>query len=166
MRRGALGAVLLVSGGLALAGCGSSGPSATSSTTSTTNAAALSVRNLPVSSSVRAGLLTAAAAKHSLPASDFTGLTKGLTFYAYDPADGLYWAGAGLTPKPSSQAAGVSVQDDGGYTLFTKSANGPWTAYLDGLGTVPGTVCVIKVPNAVRAVWGWSLHTPCGGPAN
>ena len=163
MRRAVLGGVLLASGSLLLAACGSSGPSATS-TTSTTSRSASGTRNLPVTSAVRAELLKAGAAAHMLPATDFTGLAKGLTYYAYDPADGLYWAGARLVPSPSSQRAQVSVQDDGAYDVYTKTPGGAWTAYHDGLGTVPGTVCAIVVPMAVRTVWAWSLSTPCGGP--
>ena len=167
MRRKAGAAAALACAALLLAGCGSS-PSATSSTTtsSTTPASASSTTDLAVTSAVRAALLNAGAAGHSLPVADFTGLEKGLTFYAYDPADGLYWAGTRLVPSPSSMAAQVSVQDDGGYDVFTKSASGAWTDHLDGLGTQTGAHCAIVVPSAVRGVWGWSKSTPCGGPAD
>lgn len=122
------------------------------------------MRNLAVTSTVRAQLLAAAAAVHELPVSDYVGLAPGRTYYAYDSADGLYWAGAGLVPSPSSFQAQVGVQDDGGYNLFTRTAHGAWTAYDDGLGTVPGANCAVVVPAAVRETWGWSLTTPCGGP--
>jgi hypothetical protein len=97
--------------------------------------------------------------------ADYTGLTKGLTYYAYDPADALYWAGAQLVPSSSSQQAEIGAQDDGSYDLFTMAAGGAWSAYNDGLGTVPGSSCSVVVPSAVRTVWDWSQSAPCGGPA-
>lgn len=142
--------LLPVLAGLVLAGCGSSpSPSAT---------------RLAVTDSLSAALLAAGAANHDLPTSDFTGLAAGATYYAWDAQDHLYWAGAQLVPSPHSMRAQVSVQDDGAYDLYTKPKGGSWTAFEDGLGTVPGTNCAIVVPKAVRKVWHWSTSTPCGGP--
>jgi hypothetical protein len=155
-------AVLAAAAGLAACGSGSGSAATTTTTTSTTPA---TVQNLTVTPAVRLALLAAAAAGHNLPVTDFTGLTKGDTYYAYDPAAQEYWAGAQLVPSHSSQAAQVSVQDDGAYDLFTKVSGGPWTAYNDGLGTQPDVVCAIVVPSSVRIAWGWSLTTKCGGPA-
>ncbi len=137
--------------GVALSGCDSS-PSAPSAT------------RLHVTAAVTAALLRAGAMGHGLPVSDFTGLQPGLTYYAWDRQDHLYWAGAALVPSRHSMRAQVSVQDDGGYNLFTMPKGGAWTSFPDGLGTVPGTRCAVAAPAAVRKVWGWSLHTPCGGP--
>jgi hypothetical protein len=155
--------VVMLAAGCTLAGCGGSSPPPT--TTTTTTSAPASVQNLTVTTAIKTALLAAGAASHQLPVSDYTGLTAGLTFYAYDPADGLYWAGAQLVPSSSSQQAQVGAQDDGAYDLFTMVAGGPWTAYNDGLGNVPGSSCSISVPSAVRTVWGWSTSTPCGAPA-
>lgn len=153
----------VVAGGVVLAACGSSSPRPTA-TTSTTSDLPQTAENLAVTPTVRAELLAAAAATHDLPVSDYVGLAKGLTYYAYDPNDQLYWAGAALVPSPSSFQAQVGVQDDGGYDLFTRTKDGAWIAYNDGLGTVPGSKCAAVVPANVRQVWGWSLSTPCGGP--
>jgi hypothetical protein len=154
--------LLVVLGGIAVSACGSSSPPTT--TTTTTSQAPAGAQNLTVTPTVRTQLLAAAAATHGLPVSDYVGLAKGLTYYAFDSADGLYWAGSALVPSPASFEAQVGVQDDGGYNLFTRSANGQWVSYDDGLGTVPGSTCELVVPAVVREVWGWSLTTPCGGP--
>ena len=61
------------------------------------------VRNLVVDDTLRAQLLQAGAAMNSLPASAYTGLVPGTTYYAYDSLTGTYWAGAGLVPSPSSR---------------------------------------------------------------
>lgn len=155
--------VLTLAAGCTLAGCGgSSSPPSTSSTTTTGPAA---VQNLTVTSAIKTALLAAGAASHQLPVSDYTGLTINLTFYAYDPADSLYWAGAQLVPSTSSQAAQVGAQDDGSYDLYTMTIGGTWIAYNDGLGNTPGSSCAVVVPTSVRTVWGWSTTTPCGAPA-
>lgn len=140
-----------ITGALTLAACGSSTP-------------AQGVKKLAPTPYVQQQLLAAIAASYKFPVSDFTGLAAGDTFYAYDPADHLYWAGAAGVPSPSSMAAQVASQDDGGYYLFTRTATSWWTVYDDGLGTVPGSSCGVVTPKAVRLAWGWSLTTPCGGP--
>jgi hypothetical protein len=159
------GVTVLALAAVGLAGCGSSGSAATTTTTQpTTTTTSAAVQDLGVTPAVRQALLVAGAASHTLPVADFTGLVHGTTYYAYDPMDQEYWAGAALVPSHSSMAAQVSVQDDGAYDVFTKTAGGAWTAYSDGLGTQPNAVCAIVVPSAVRQAWGWSLHTKCGGP--
>jgi hypothetical protein len=159
-RRVVAAGVAVLAAGVALGACGSSSPPPTTTTTTSIPG----VQNLTITPTVSTELLDAAAAEHGLPASDYTGLRAGSTYYAYDGADGLYWAGAALVPSTTSFEAQVGVQDDGGYTLFTKTTTGSWTAYNDGLGTLPGAQCAIVVPASVRLVWGWSLSTPCGGP--
>ncbi len=156
MRRAGLAGVVVCCAALGLAACGSS-PKASTPVT----------RTLPVTAALTAALLAAGAAGHGLPVADFTGLTKGLTFYAYESSPAGYWAGAQLVPSHSSMTAQVSVQDDGAYDLFTKStATGSWTAYQDGLGTIKGAHCAVVVPASVRTLWGWSTTTPCGGAPN
>lgn len=162
MKRLATLAGLLGAGALALSACGSSSPPATTTTTTT---AAAAVQNLTVTPAVRAALLAAGAASHNLPVTDYTGLTKGLTFYAFDPTDQRYWAGAQLVPSASSMDAQIGAQDDGAYDLFTKASGGRWTAFNDGLGTLANATCTIVTPASVRIVWGWSTTTPCGAPA-
>jgi hypothetical protein len=161
-------AALVVTGAVTLGACGSSGSSApttsTASTTSTTSATGMGTRDLVVTPATKTALVATFAAAVSLPATDFTGLAAGKTYYAYNGTDGLYWAGAHVVPSESSQRAQVSVQDDGAYVIFTKRAGGAWTAFDDGYGGMKGAICAIVVPSAVRTVWGWSLTTPCGSP--
>ncbi len=153
MRRAGLAVVVASFAAMGLAACGSS-PSASAPVT----------RTLPVTPALTAALLAAGAAGHDLPVKDFTGLAKGLTFYAYDRSPAGYWAAAQLIPSHASMTAQVSVQDDGAYDLFTRSTStGTWTAYQDGLGTVSGAHCAVVVPASVRTLWGWATTTPCGG---
>jgi hypothetical protein len=105
----------------------------------------------------------AAALNSSLPASDYTGLVKGETYYAYDPATKTYWAGAALVPSKASQPAGVSVQDDGSYLLFTRAASGKWKAQTVGLTLGTGAKCAISVPASILALWHWAAGT-CRAP--
>lgn len=127
---------------------GTTDPSAT-----TTGSAA---QNLVVASDVRSQLLQAGAALNGLPASAYTGLVSGETYYAYDPATATYWAGAGLSPSPSSLRAQVSAQDDGSYLLFRRPAGTAWTAQDVGLAGIGGTKCPTAVPASVLAVWNWA----------
>jgi len=176
-----LAAVAAVAGLAVLAGCGSSShPSTTtggatsagssttqtatgsstgagstgSSTTSTTSA-----QNLHVTTALRAQLVQAGAASHSLTAADYTGLVPGRTYYTYDPATSTYWAGAALVPSSSSMPAQVSSQDDGSYLLFTRPANGAWTVYSVGMTGIAGAKCPVPVPASVLAVWAWAPGT-------
>jgi hypothetical protein len=149
-----------VVGAIALAGCSST--AAQSSTTTSSTAAASSsttpptAKILPVTSVVTAQLVQAGAALNQLPASVFTGLEKGRTFYAYDPVAKTYWAGAALDPSRSSLRAQVSVQDDGGYVLFTRPAGGVWKAEDVGLAGTEGTKCPTVVPASILALWHWA----------
>jgi hypothetical protein len=138
-------------------GGSSSTPTAATSTGGTSTTAG--ARNLVVTNSLRADLLTAGAASNGIPASDYTGLTRGRTFYAYDPATNTYWAGAQLVPSSSSMRAQVSVQDDGAYLLFNKSAGGTWTVHSVGMTGVGGSPCPVAVPSGVLTVWGWKAGT-------
>jgi hypothetical protein len=110
--------------------------------------------NLRVDNTVRAELLAAGAQIHGVPASEYTGLVPGKTYYGYDPATVTYWAGAQLMPSPTSERAQVSVQDAGSYTLFRKIKGGLWTAFNDGAGRERGG-CPQDVPAAVLAMWNW-----------
>ena len=110
--------------------------------------------NLKVDDGIRAELLQAGAALKQLPASDFTGLEKGLTYYAYDPDTTTYWAGAHLLPSATSTQAQVSVQDDGSYTLFRKVKGGLWTAFNDGMQESQG--CPQNLPQSIITMWQWN----------
>jgi hypothetical protein len=133
---------------------GSSSTSATTTTAQTTG-----TQNLVVTASLRTQLVAAGASLNSLAPSDYTGLVAGTTYYAYDAASATYWAAGGLVPSESSQQAQVSVQDDGSYLLFQRTASGSWKAQSDGLGGVGGTPCPSDLPAAVVSVWGWAPGT-------
>jgi hypothetical protein len=78
----------------------------------------------------------------------------GETYYAVD-TDGVYWAGAALDPSPSSIAAQVSSQDDGGYLLFERPMGAGWKVFNVGVAGLAGSPCPIMVPPPVLALWGW-----------
>ena len=126
-------------------------------------------RDLPVTDAIRAQLVAAGAREKHLKASDFLGLEKGFTYYAFDPATNTYWAGAALKPSPSSLAAQVSTQDDGSYTLFHRSSSGTWSAMDSAMAAPNGPAdakpCTLTPPADVLAVWGWPAHSchPTGG---
>jgi hypothetical protein len=130
---------------------------------SSTNTAPITT-NLPVSDGLRSQLVQAGASLNGLPASAYTDLVPGTTYYAFDPDTSSYWAGAALVPSPSSIQAQVSVQDDGSYVLFSRSSGGTWTAEPVGLTGTAGTKCPVTVPAPVLAVWNWAPGT-CRPPA-
>ncbi len=175
-------AALAVCGGALLAACSGSGSGSVGTTTTaaststapttttsaagssstsatTTTAQGTGTQNLVVTDTLRTQLVQAGAALNSLAPSDYTGLVAGTTYYAYDAATATYWAAAGLVPSEASQQAQVSVQDDGAYLLFQRTATGSWKAQSDGLGGVGGTPCPSDLPGAVVAVWGWAPGT-------
>jgi hypothetical protein len=123
------------------------------------------VKNLVATPSVKAQLLAAGAKMHHLPVSDYSGLVKGMTYYAYDPATKTYWAGASLIAKPNATQAQVGDQDDGAYLVYKQPSGGAWAAYPAG---IPGSLqftCMVTPPSAVDAVWGWpagTCHPPHG----
>ncbi len=124
-------------------------------------AAGAIAKNLPLTGAVRAQLVAAGAAYHGLPASDFIGLAPGTAYYALDVTTSTYWAGASLEPNPRSYEAGVVVQDDGGYLIFHRPANGTWRAVQDGMLTT-AAACAryhVTLPAAVLAVWHWGPGT-------
>src|SRR5262249_19336557 len=69
---------------------------------------------LPVTDDVRAQLLQAGATLTAHPASEYTGLEPGKTYYAYDPNSDTYWAAAALS-GPKTFDAGVLLQDANSY---------------------------------------------------
>lgn len=162
----------------AVAGCGGSSPSASPSTSGSPSMSPSTspttpfqrvtptpsgAQNLPVTDAIRAQLVAAGAAEKHLKASDFVGLVKGSTYYAFDPATNTYWAGAALKPSASSVPAQVSTQDDGSYTLFHRSASGTWSAIDTAMaapnGPADGTPCTVAPPADVLAAWGWPAHS-------
>jgi hypothetical protein len=143
-------------------------PTVTATVTETSSPAPSSsstaAKNLTVTPFVRIQLIKAGAKSHGLPASDYTGLVPGETYYAYDPKTATYWAAAGLVPSKSSMDAQVSVQDDGSYVVFSRSTNGSWHATNVGLAGVAGSTCAVTVPSGVVKIWHWHKGT-CRPPA-
>ena len=111
--------------------------------------------NLPVTDEVRAELVQAGAVLTGRPASEFTGLRPGKTYYAYDPDTQTYWAAAALVASPTAFQAGVNLQDQNSYLLFRKSAGGTWIPYADGYVGMQGQSCPVSIPPGVLSVWQW-----------
>lgn len=126
---------------------------------SAASAASGAPQNLVVSDALRADLVKAGAQSHGLPASDYTGLAPGMTYYALDPGTGIYWAGAALVPSQGSLQAQVANQDDGAYLLFEKVPGGQWVAHNDGYGAPPGSGCPAPLPASIIALWHWDAAT-------
>jgi hypothetical protein len=164
-------AIVVVAGALALAACSSTSTTSStsstsrttgatgSSTTSSTGARPATAINVPVTDEVRSELVSAGSALNNIPASEFSGLAPGLTYYGLDRSTGVYWAGARLVAAPSSDPsnptqAQVSTQDEGSYYVFRQSPGGGWTAYASG-NTGQDTPCPVTIPAAVLQMWGW-----------
>jgi hypothetical protein len=168
---------VLLLAGLAVfaAACGgSSGGSSTSTVTVTTTVstpatststtgggttgggttAASGAQNLVATAAIKTQLLDAGAALHKLSPSDYTGLRKGETYYAYDADTKIYWAGTQLVASKKSLQAQVGDQDDGAYLVFKRTGTGAWKGFETG-ASGEGAICSVKVPAAVLAVWGW-----------
>jgi hypothetical protein len=137
---------------------------ATTSSSGSSTAAQPKVENLVVDQTLRSQLVAAGAAMHQLPSSDYTGLIKGETYYAYDPTTGVYWAGAGLVASNTSLKAQVGDQDDGAFLDFERPVSGAWRAYPAGIPGNSNYSCAVTVPPAVLAVWGWPSGT-CHPPS-
>ena len=171
------GLLLLIAASLALAGCGGSRSSGstktvtntvtvTQSTAGTGSSTAVSgqttaagAQNLVVTNAIRSQLLAAGAALHQLPVSDYTGLVKGTTYYALDPATGDHWAGAALIPSKSSQKAQIGNQDDGAYLVYRRTGSGPWKAWDAGIPGNSNFACAVTPPASVLKVWNWAPGT-------
>ena len=159
-------ATALHCGACLLGACGTSTTPSTTTTspsTPTTASTATTIavtRNLIVTPAIRSGLISADAAYHSLPVTDYTGLDPGMTYYAFDPTNSTYYAAAGLIASAKSIKAQIGDQDDGGFNLFTRpSTTTKWTVFNDGLGAAQDSICPISIPAAVLAVWNWKPNS-------
>jgi hypothetical protein len=112
-----------------------------------------------IDNKIRAQLVAAGAAVHRLTPKDYLGLVTGETYYAYLPARGTYWAGAGLRPSPKSIQAQVGNQDDGAYMVFERHGAGPWRVWEAGIPGDNQFTCAVKVPAVVVKVWQWAPGT-------
>ncbi len=129
--------------------------STSGSTSGGATTAANGAQNLVATPAIKAQLLAAGAALHRLKPSDYTGLGKGETYYAYDADTKTYWAGTQLVPSPSSQHAQIANQDDGAYNVFRRTGAGPWKGWETGVA-LQAADCPVKVPAVVIAVWNWT----------
>lgn len=137
-------------------------PPSPSVSPSASAAATGAAKNLVVTDDLRTQLVAAGAKSHGLTSADYTGLTKGETYYARD--GDTEWAGAQLVPSDSSEQAQVSSQDDGSYLLFRRTTGGSWTVWDVGVAGGPeGSGCPVAVPVGVLAVWHWHANS-CAPP--
>ncbi|MGB9307080.1 MAG: hypothetical protein WCB92_26375 [Mycobacterium sp.] len=114
--------------------------------------------NLPVTDDVRAELLQAGAVLTGRPATEFSGLRPGTTYYAFVPRETnpTYWAAAALAGT-QSEAAGISLQDQNSYMMFHKSGDpaATWVPIAAGFGPIPAGEQPCPIPQSVRDVWQW-----------
>jgi hypothetical protein len=114
--------------------------------------------NLTVTDDVRAQLVQAGSVLTGRPASEFTGLRPGKTYYAYEPGGGnpTYWAAAALD-GPKTEAAGISLQDQNSYMMFHKSGDpaATWVPIAAGFGGTPAGEQACPIPQSIRDLWQW-----------
>ncbi|HME75347.1 MAG TPA: hypothetical protein VKI00_06700 [Mycobacterium sp.] len=113
--------------------------------------------NLPVTDDVRGQLLQRGATLTGHPASEYTGLDPGKTYYAYDPNSDTYWAAAALS-GPKTFDAGVMLQDANSYMMFRESGQGgTWVPFRVGYG--PGALMPpdgdCPLAPAIHDLWQW-----------
>lgn len=117
------------------------------------SAAPAAPRNLVISAQVRHALVLAFSRENKLVASHYR-LTPPGIYYAFDPAQGTYWAGAGVEPKRGDIADGVNTQDNGSYGIYFRRPGGSWQEANTGM-VARTAYCRAAVPAAVRVAWGW-----------
>jgi|SRR5882757_6345099 len=114
--------------------------------------------NLTVTDDVRDQLVEAGAVLTGRPASEFTGLRPGKTYYAYVPSatNPTYWAAAALS-GPTSEIAAINLQDQNSYMMFSKGGDpaATWIPTAAGFGPIPAGKQPCPIPASVRDVWGW-----------
>lgn len=100
----------------------------------------------------------------AIPPSAVAGISPGTLYYAYDPANGTYWAVATFeaTAAASQTAAFVGFQDGGSQAVFVRLSGGSWVVKSVG-------PCMTGLPVGVATAWGLtaspSAMCPSGGPA-
>jgi hypothetical protein len=112
--------------------------------------------NLPLTDEVRTELVQAGAVLTGSPASDFTGLRPGKSYYAYVPDQDMYFAAAALSGAKTEIAA-INLQDQNSYMMFRKGGNpgATWIPTATGFGPISAGEAPCPIPQSVRDVWQW-----------
>jgi hypothetical protein len=112
--------------------------------------------NLPLTDDIRTELVQAGAILTGSPASDFTGLRPGKSYYAYLPDQDTYYAAAALSGAKTELAA-INLQDQNSYMMFSKSGNpgATWIPTAAGFGPIAAGQAPCPIPQSVRDVWQW-----------
>lgn len=114
--------------------------------------------NLQVTDDVRTQLVEAGSVLTGRPATEYSGLAPGRTYYAYVPSETnpAYWAAAALY-GPKSEEAAINLQDQNSYMFFHKSGDGDatWVPIAAGFGPIPAGMQPCPIPQEVRDLWQW-----------
>ena len=114
--------------------------------------------NLTVTDGVRTQLVQAGAVLTGRPASEYSGLRPGKTYYAYQPGsvEATYWAAAALD-GPKTELAGIRLQDQNSYILFHKDGDpaATWVPIAAGFGAIPAGEEPCPIPESIRDLWQW-----------
>jgi hypothetical protein len=112
--------------------------------------------NLPLTDDVRSELVQAGAVLTGSPASDFTGLRPGKSYYAYMPDQDMYYAAAALSGAKTELAA-INLQDQNSYMMFSKSGSpgATWVPTAAGFGPIAAGEAPCPIPQPVREAWQW-----------
>lgn len=112
--------------------------------------------NLPLTDDVRTELVQAGAVLTGRPASEFSGLRSGKSYYAYVPDSDVYFAAAALDGAKTEEAA-INLQDQNSYMMFSKGGDpaATWVPTAAGFGPIPAGKSPCPIPQSVRDVWQW-----------
>lgn len=140
---------------------GTAAPSSRPTATASASASSGAIKNLVVSTAVRAELTAAFEAFNKLPASYVKGTEPGSVYYAYDPATDAYWAMADIEPSATGlQDDPAGWQDGGNIGLFEKVGSGAWKGGVAGEPPECGELRFF--PHTVLAAWSLPTTPPAG----